>query len=64
MLCYANRINLFKGIRAVDKKVDVDIGDKARNIKDKFEKGEIYQKEEDSHFTEDSAVFELGKFIF
>lgn len=57
------KFNIFKGVRAVDKKVEVDIGDKARSIKDKFEKGEIYQKDEskeDGHFNEDSAVFEQG----
>lgn len=56
----------FLGHRAVDKKCEVDIGDKARNIKDKFEKGEVYCKDEardDSHYNEDSAVFEQGKFV-
>lgn len=51
------------GVRAADRKVEVDIGDKARDIKDKFEKGEVYHKDderEDIHFNEDSAVFEQG----
>lgn len=47
------------GIRAVDKKSEVNIGDKAKSIKNKFETGELY-KDEISHHTEDVAVFEQG----
>lgn len=51
------------GVRASDKKTDVDIGDKARSIKTKFENGEVYE-EKHSHSQQqidDSAVFELGE---
>lgn len=54
------------GVRSTDKKPDVDIGDKAKSIKDRFEKGEIYNNEENEsnqykHQDEDMAVFEQGK---
>lgn len=58
----------FLGIRAVDKKPDMDIGDKARSIKDRFEKGQIFNNDEDEidgqqhqrAQEEDMAVFEQG----
>ncbi|XP_055313593.1 uncharacterized protein LOC129574936 isoform X8 [Sitodiplosis mosellana] len=48
-------------VRASNKKPDVDIGDKARSIKSKFENGEVF-KDEQSHLNQidDSAVFEHG----
>ncbi|KAJ6641942.1 LIM domain-containing protein WLIM2a [Pseudolycoriella hygida] len=54
-----------QGVRSVDKKPDVDIGDKAKSIKDRFEKGEIYNNDENDsnhhkHQDEDMAVFEQG----
>lgn len=51
----------------MDKKPDVDIGDKAKSIKDRFEKGEIFNNDENGdsnnykHQDEDMAVFEQGK---
>lgn len=50
----------------MDKKPDVDIGDKAKSIKDRFEKGEIFNNEENEgnqykHQDEDMDVFEQGK---
>lgn len=57
----------FLGVRSVDKKPDVDIGDKAKSIKDRFEKGEIFNIDEsdgsanhNKHQDEDMAVFEQG----
>lgn len=55
-----------QGVRSVDKKPDVDIGDKAKSIKDRFEKGEIHNNEENEgnqykHQDEDMAVFEQGE---
>ena len=62
-----------QGVRAVDKKPDMDMRDKARSIKDRFEKGEIYRNGDDeteeingqthNHKLQedDSAVFEQGK---
>ncbi|XP_037045566.1 uncharacterized protein LOC119081000 isoform X2 [Bradysia coprophila] len=53
-----------QGVRSVDKKHDVDIGDKAKSIKDRFEKGEIFNEENEGnhhkHQDEDMAVFEQG----
>lgn len=53
------------GIRSVDKKPDLDIGDKARTIKDKFEKGEAFLSDEECSpqnkpQDEDILVFEQG----
>lgn len=55
------------GIRAVDRKPDMDIGDKARTIKDLFEKGEVFKDDESDGVNhklaqdeEDRAVFEQG----
>lgn len=49
------------GVRASDKKPDVEIGDKARSIKNKFENGEVFREETNhSHPVDDSAVFEHG----
>ncbi len=52
------------GVRSVDKKPDVDIGDKAKSIKDRFEKGEIYNNDENesnhNHKHQDEDVFEQG----
>lgn len=51
------------GIRACNKKPDVDIGDKARSIKTKFENGEVFKDEQNYiHQVDDSAVFEHGIF--
>ncbi|XP_031616611.1 DNA ligase 1 isoform X3 [Contarinia nasturtii] len=48
-------------VRASNKKPDVDIGDKARSIKSKFENGEVFKDEQNhSHQIDDSAVFEHG----
>lgn len=52
----------------MDKKPDVDIGDKAKSIKDRFEKGEVFNNDENdgNHYKpqdEDMAVFEQGKLI-
>ena len=63
-----------QGMRAVDKKPELDIGDKARSIKDRFEKGEIFRCDEAepingqiNHYTkvqdEDLTVFIQGKLI-
>lgn len=50
------------GVRASNKKPDVDIGDKARSIKSKFENGEVYEeKQNHSQQIDDSAVFEHGE---
>lgn len=53
------------GVRSVDKKSEVDIGDKAKSIKDRFEKGEVFNEENEGnhykHQDEDMAVFEQGK---
>lgn len=48
------------GIRAVDKKTEVNIGDKAKSIKNKFETGEAFKDEVSHQHTEDVAVFEQG----
>lgn len=48
------------GVRAVDKKSEVNIGDKAKSIKNKFESGEAYNDEISHQHTEDVAVFEQG----
>lgn len=50
----------------MDKKPDVDIGDKAKSIKDRFEKGEYFTNDETEtnnykNQDEDMAVFEQGK---
>lgn len=49
----------------MDKKPDVDIGDKAKSIKDRFEKGEVFNDDNESnhhkHQDEDMDVFEQGK---
>lgn len=63
-----------KGVRAVDRKPDMDIGDKARTIKDLFEKGKVYNDDNDDNVDgkngvnhkslqddDDRAVFEQGK---
>lgn len=48
-------------VRASNKKPDVDIGDKARSIKSKFENGEVFEeKQNHSQQIDDSAVFEHG----
>jgi hypothetical protein len=62
-----------QGIVAAGKKPDIDIGDKAKSLKEKFERGEIFNTEDGvenghtngvrskhSHQQEDSAVFEEG----
>lgn len=50
------------GVRASNKKPDVDIGDKARSIKSKFENGEVFEeKQNHSQQIDDSAVFEHGE---
>lgn len=57
------KYGIYVGVRASNKKPDVDIGDKARSIKSKFENGEVY-REEQNHSAiqiDDSAVFEHGK---
>lgn len=51
------------GIRAVDKKSEVNIGDKAKSIKNKFETGELYKDEISHQHTEDVAVFEQGLIV-
>lgn len=46
---------------AANKKADVDIGDKARNIKCKFETGELFKDDTKHHYDiEDKAVFDYG----
>lgn len=46
---------------ATDKKTELDIGNKARSIKSKFETGELF-KDETQHLyeREDKAVFDYG----
>lgn len=63
-----------QGIRAVDRKADAimaDMGDKARSIKDRFEKGQVFRGDGTDgeelaqpathQVDEDAAVFEQGK---
>lgn len=52
----------------MDKKHDVDVGD-TKSIKDRFEKGEIFNNDENEsnhlkHQDEDMAVFEQGKSLY
>lgn len=61
-LFFLSLLKHLTGIRASNKKPDVDIGDKARSIKSKFENGEVF-KDEQNHTQQqidDSAVFEHG----
>lgn len=46
---------------AVDKKTELDIGDKARSIKSKFETGELFKDDTAHQYQrEDKAVFDYG----
>lgn len=57
---FARLLGACIGIRAVDKKSEVNIGDKAKSIKNKFETGEVFKDEVSHQHTEDVAVFEQG----
>lgn len=59
-----------QGVIAANKKPDIDIGNKAKSIKEKFEKGEAYVRANDGENDDDNdkrihedeqAVFEQGK---
>lgn len=60
---FIHSISYKSGVRASDKKPEVDIGDKARSIKSKFENGEVFKDEPNHPHTtvDDSAVFEHGE---
>lgn len=51
---------LLLAVLATDKKPDVDIGDKAKSIKSKFETGELFKDDNVQRNTEDESVFEHG----
>lgn len=52
--------SFFAGVLAATKKPDVDIGDKAKSIKNKFETGELFKDDVGHHHAEDESVFEHG----